>query len=398
MSSQPHTVETAPPFDALNPYPWFAWMRQHERVYQDPDTHLWYVFGYHDVLRVLNPPLKPTAENPIVFSSQLPIGAEHATTQGSILFTDPPRQRAIRDLLTPAFSPKSLQDRYAARITSIIDELLDQVIDAGEMDVVATLAYAIPVMVIAELLDVPKEDREAIQHLVIKSFRLVKMEGASLAHRVPELEQYFWQAIAQRRQHSPEDHPDLITTLVHGCPHDGVALNEAELLGNCELLAAAGFESTAHLLANLFRVLDAFPEVQQQVWQNPALVSPLIEETLRYLSPVHFNPHLTTREAELGGRVIPENQVVMPLLASANRDEQVFARGESFELMRFANTAPNHVACGFRGTHFCLGAPLARLEANLMMQRLITRIEQIRVVPGIPLKPPPSILGMVPVV
>src|SRR2546430_16443677 len=87
---------------------------------------------------------------------------------------------------------------FRSRITSIIDELLDQVIDAGEMDVVATLAYAIPVMVIAELLDVPKEDREAVQHLVIKSFRLVKMEGASLAHRVPELEQYFWQAIAQR--------------------------------------------------------------------------------------------------------------------------------------------------------------------------------------------------------
>ena len=128
------------------------------------------------------------------------------------------------------------------------------------------------------------------------------------------------------------------------------------------------------------------------------IASALIEETLRYLSPIHFNPHLTTREAELGGRVIPENQVVMPLLASANRDEQVFARGESFELMRFAKTAPNHVAFGFRGTHFCLGAPLARLEANLMMQRLIARVEQIRVVPGILLKPPPSILGMVPVV
>src|SRR5260370_15115585 len=119
MSSEPRTVETAPPFDALNPYPWFAWMRQHERVYQDPDTHLWYVFGYHDVLLVLNPPLKPTAENPIVFSSHLPIGAEHATTQRSILFTHPPRHPAIRDLLTPSFSPKPLQHRYPAHIPSI---------------------------------------------------------------------------------------------------------------------------------------------------------------------------------------------------------------------------------------------------------------------------------------
>src|SRR5256885_11525581 len=97
MSSQPHTVETAPPFDALNPYPWFAWMRQHERVYQDPDTHLWYVFGYHDMLRVLNPPLKPTAQNPIVFSSQLPVGGEHAAIQDSFLFTDPPASAPYGD-------------------------------------------------------------------------------------------------------------------------------------------------------------------------------------------------------------------------------------------------------------------------------------------------------------
>src|SRR5205807_4050886 len=208
----------------------------------------------------------------------------------------------------------------------------------------------------------------------------------------------FWQAIAQRRQQSPGDSPDLISMLVHGCPHDGVALSQDELLGNCETLLLGGFETTAHLLTNLFRVLDAFPEVQQQVWQNPALVPPLIEETLRYLSPVHIIARRTTREAELGGKVIPEHQMVISLLGSANRDEQVFANAESFELMRFAKTAPNHVAFGFRGTHFCLGAPLARLEANLTMQRLIARVEQIRVVPGIPLKPPPSILGMVPVV
>ena len=162
---------------------------------------------------------------------------------------------------------------------------------------------------------------------------------------------------------------------------------EQELLGNCELLLIAGFETTAHLLTNLLRVLDAFPQVQEQVWQNQTLISPLIEETLRYLSPVHVQVRWTSREVEVGGKVIPANQMVMPVLSSANRDEQVFARASSFELMRFARSTAIHMAFGFRGTHFCLGAPLARLEAALSMGRLIARMQQVRVVAGVALKP-----------
>jgi cytochrome P450 len=397
MSSEPHTVETAPPFDALNPYPWFAWMRQHERVYQGPGTHSWYVFGYHDVLRVLNPPIKPTAQDPIIFSVQLPERAERYLAKNGIIFTDPPRQRAVREVLNPAFSPRALKDLYAARITSIIDGLLDQVIGAEETDVVASLVYSIPVLVISEMLGVPRADRETFQQWAAQAVGLARVEGASFVSRVPEMEEYFWQAIAQRRQQPPGEASDLVSVLVHGCPHDGVALSPDELLGNCETLLLGGFETTAHLLTNLFRVLDAFPEVQEQVWQNPALVSPLIEETLRYFSPLHFIMHRTTREVELCGKVIPENQMIMPLLSSANRDEEVFDHPETFDLMRFAQAAPNHVAFGFRGTHFCLGAPLARLEASLTMQRLIARMEQIRLVPGTPLKPRHSTIGMLPV-
>ncbi len=387
MSSEPLPVATAPPCDALNPYPWFAWMRQQEPVYQDPTKSIWYVFGYHDVLRVLNPPIKPTTEDPIIFSSELPVSAVSTTTQGSILFTDPPRQRAIRDLLNPAFSPKVLQDTYATRISAIIDGLLDQVIDAGEMDVVTTLAYEIPVLVITELLDVSKADRAAFQHWARQTVGRAKVEGSSATTRVPKLDQYFLQIIEERRKLPPQEHTDPISTLVQGCPRDGAALSEQELLGNCKLLLLAGFETTAHLLTNLFRVLDGWPLVQQQVWQTPALVSPLIEETLRYLSPAHLLMRWTTRAVELGGKMIPQSQMVMSFLSSANRDERVFARAESFDLLRFATTAPTHVAFGFRGTHFCLGASLARLEATLMMQRLVARVEQIRLVPGVSLKP-----------
>lgn len=387
MSLQPQTGATVPSFDALNPYPWFAWMRQHEHVFQDPTTSTWYVFGYQDVLQVLNPPIKPTAENPLLFSSALPFVDEHTLTAGSIVTIDPPRQRAVRGLLNPAFSPKVLQDAYAARITAIIDGLLDQVIDARQMDVVRDLAYEIPVLVITELLDVPKADREDFKRWAARGVGRIELEESSVSSRVPELRHYFLKTI-EERHHSPQGtQTDLISILVHGSPDDGVALSQQELLGNCELLLMAGFETTAHLLTNLFRVLSAFPDVQEQVWQNPVFVPALIEETLRYLSPVHTQIRWTKREVELGGKKIPENQLVIPLLGSANRDEEVFERAESFELMRFAHAAPTHVAFGFQGTHFCLGAPLARLEARLTMERLIARLKEIRVVPGVDLKP-----------
>jgi cytochrome P450 len=389
----------APQFHALDPYPWFAWMRQHEHVYQEEATGIWYVFGYEDVLRVLNPPHKPTEENPIVFSSQVaPSGENHHTiTRGSILLTDPPRQRVVRELINQAFSPKTL-GTYTDRILAIIDGLIDHVINDGEMDVVSALAYEIPVLVISELLGVPQEDREKFKHWAAQAISSASVQDSAVVAVVEEIAEYFLRAIEQRRRQAPVGHPDVISTLVHGCPHDGSSLGEEEMLGNCELLLVAGFETTAHLLTNLFHVLVSFPEVQQQVWENPTLVPALIEETLRYRSPVHVQVRLTRQPTELGGKIIPADQVVMPLLGSANRDGQVWENPEAFDLLRFVGTPPNHVAFGFRGTHYCLGAPLARLEATLMLQRLIVRIKEVSLIPGISLEALPPSMGMVPMV
>ena len=221
MSTQSGALATAPSFDALNPYPWFAWMRQHEHVFQDPGTSIWYVFGYHDVLRVLNPPLKGTQQDPIVFSSRIPHGPERTVGQGSLIFTDPPRQRAVRDLLTSAFSPRALQDHYAARMISIIDELLDQVLDNGEMEVVTDLSYELPVLVISELLGVSREDRSAFRHWAHQYVGRIEVKDASIVNRLPELEHYFLRTLEERRKRPAEAHADLISTLVHGCPHDG---------------------------------------------------------------------------------------------------------------------------------------------------------------------------------
>jgi cytochrome P450 len=210
------------------------------------------------------------------------------------------------------------------------------------------------------------------------------------------MEQYFLRTLEERHHQETEGNLDPISLLVHGCPADGVPLTQEEQLGNCEALPIVGTEGTANLITNLFRVLVAFPHVQQQVWENPDLVPALIEETLRYYSPLHLIPYRALRQVELGGKLIPENQIILALLSSANRDEEVFADPDSFDLMRFTTHTPNHVSFGYRGAHFCLGAPLARMETTLLMQRLIARVEHIRLVPGTSLKPLHVPIGMIP--
>jgi cytochrome P450 len=391
-------LQAAPAFDALEPNAWFAWHRRYEPVWQDPATTAWYVFCYRDVLRVLNPPVKPTPQDPIVFSNRLPTaGGRHVAMQGSLGFSDPPRQKAVRGLLNPAFSPAVILATYAARITALIDELLNQVIESGEVDVVA-LAYELPVLVMCDLLGLPRDDRALFKHwaaLIVGNTRILE---AGIKADLADLTAYFTRAIEQRRQHPLAGHPDVISTLARGCPHDGIPLSEEELLGNCELLLLAGSETTAHLLTALVLVLDRFPEIQQQVWQDQDLIPPFIEETLRWRSPDHVQIRFTTQEAEIGGKIIPGEQMVIAVLTSANRDEQVFPEADTFDVKRFAGRAPNHVAFGFRGTHYCLGAPLARLEAGLLMQRLIARVQDIRAVPGVPLEALPTSLGMIPLV
>lgn len=395
MSSELQTEASAPICDPLNPYPWFAWMRHNARVYQDGTTQIWYVFGYHDVLSVLNPPLKPSEDDPLLFTSRMMEGTERYWAQGSLVFTDPPRQRAVRGVLNPAFSPKVVQEQYAPQITSLIDRLLDQVIDKGEMDVVASLTYALTLPTISEVLKIPQEDREAFEHWTIQSLGLEE-DSRSFYSRVPAMEEYFLRTLEERHHQETKDALDPISLLVHGCPVDGVALTQEEQLGNCEALPIVGTEATTNLITNLFRVLTTFPHVQQQVWENPALIPALIEETLRYFSPLHLIPYRTLKQVELGGKIIPENQIIMALLSSANRDEEVFANPDSFDLLRFATTPANHVAFGYRGAHFCLGAPLARMETTLLIQRLIARMEHIRLVPGTSLQPLHVPIGLIP--
>jgi cytochrome P450 len=384
--------------DPVDPYPWFAHMREHRPVYQDPAMGVWCVFRYHDVLRVLNPPIRPTAEDPILFSSETPAGPQRIPTQHSIISTDPPRQRVVRNLLTPAFTPKALRERYTARIVSVVDQLLDEAVADGGMDVVAKLSYRVPIAVITDMLGLSSTDSSTFQSWAAEVIERTAVGDQGIELHIPQLSEYLGQVIEERRRAPAAGASDIISLLVHGQPADGVALSPEELLGNAELLLLAGLETTAHLLTNVFRVLCDLPEVQRELWRDPGLVSAMVEETLRFLSPVHAQTRRATTDLELGGQAIPANSMIVPLLSSANRDSEVFDRPEEFDLRRYADSAPNHAAFGFRGTHFCLGAPLARLEANLTLQRIIQRIERITAVPGVKRAALPRAFAPVPLV
>jgi cytochrome P450 len=201
----------------------------------------------------------------------------------------------------------------------------------------------------------------------------------SFGQAMREMGGYFTRLLAERRR---EPRPDLMTSLLNA-QVDGQRLTELELLGFCALLLIAGNETTTNLLTNAVLSLDEVDDQRQQVLQDVSLLPSAIEETLRYRSPVQSMFRASAHDVELGGQRIPADAPVVAWIGSANRDEGVFKDPEKFDLHRDAQT---HLAFGY-GIHFCLGAPLARLEARIALGELYRRFPQVRVVPGARLQP-----------
>ena len=253
----------------LDPFPWYAMMRESSPVFLDPRRGNWSVFKYNDVQRVLS--------EHSTFSSQFTGPDTDSPLDSSIISIDPPRHRQLRSLVTVAFTPRVIA-RLEPRIREIVYELLDAVSPTGKMDVIDDLSAPLPVIVIAELLGIPLEDRKSFKLWSDQLIGAVPSEGKD-----PQLVmgEYFKWVIAQRRK-DPQD--DLISALL-AAQIDGKHLTEQELLGFCVLLLIAGNETTTHLIGNALWCFDEHPEAWAELRANPALLPDAIEEVLRYRSP-----------------------------------------------------------------------------------------------------------------
>lgn len=350
----------------LQPFAVYNQLRTSHPIRYDESRGCWDVFCYEDVHRIL--------KDPATFSSVRKL-AERET----ILTMDPPRHSQMRAIVNKAFTPKVVND-LGPHIKSITDELLDAVVNNGSMDIVHDLAVPLPVIVIAELLGVPAEDRHLFKEWSDILVKGPEVNTDEAFHRVmtektqamKELNGYFATIVEQRRK-EPKD--DLISLLL-AAEIDGQKLNEEELLGFCILLLAAGNETTTNLITNAVRVLTEDSALQSRLSGQPELVPSFIEEVLRYYPPIQAIGRVTTQDVDIHGTQIKAGQQVVSWVASANRDEAKFPEPDQFNAERKPNA---HLSFGF-GTHFCLGAPLARLEGHIVIQRLLERLKDIRFV------------------
>jgi cytochrome P450 len=364
----------------LDPFPFYRKMRQANPVYLDLNNENWNIFCYEDVQRVLS--------DYETFSSQFQGAGSGNIFAASIISTDPPRHRKLRSLVTQAFTPRAVE-ALAPRIDSIVSGILDNKIPAGQMDIIQDLGYPLPVIVIAEMLGIPASDREKFKTW---SDILVSMGnmGDSISAQefqtspVMEMSAYFFNMIEKRRS-QPED--DLISALL-AANVDGDHLELIELLGFCALLLVAGNETTTNLIGNAMDIFAEYPEAWARLRAAPELLPQAIEEVLRFRSPVQSMFRVTRSEVTLSDQRIPAGESITAWIGSANHDEDQFPDSERFILDRTPN---RHLAFG-HGIHYCLGAPLARLEAKIALGAMLQRFSAFSIMPGVRLERHPSSL------
>ena len=307
-----------------------------------------------------------------------------------MLFADPPDHTRLRRLVSKAFTPKAIE-AMRPRIASIVDEILDDVDVRGEIEVVDDLAFKLPVTVISEMLGVPMEDHEHLRSLTaVAVAALDPSDNVELllpaAEGLRAMRTYFDELVEKRRGDLGDD---LLSAMI-AAEDEGDRLSHDELLDTMLLLFAAGHETTVNLISGGMLNLLTHPAELERLIADPTLITTAVEELLRFGPPVQFTARTTTTEVELCGQTMPKGTELIVMLAAANRDPSVFTDPDSLDIGREDN---RQLAFG-GGIHLCLGAPLARVEAQEAIGRLVRRFPGLRLVDSqVEWKPTTTIRG-----
>lgn len=363
-----------------NPFPLLTQLRSKGAVVAIPmsgrgSTSLWMITRLEEAVQVLKNKVFTVDPTTISYTDdqQLPprVGGLGGLLNHSMIAVDEPDHRRLRSLVSKAFTPKYIQSLRPS-IQKIADDLLDRVQDQGHMDLVNEYAFPLPINVISNMLGVPSEGRALIREWseLFSGADAARQDSARLMI-TQTFSEYLLKIIAEKRAH-PQD--DLISQLVQ-IEEAGDRLGENELVSMIALLVFAGHETTSNLIGNGMLMLFDAPAQLQRLKADLSLAPVAVEEFLRYNGPVLAPaPRYAIEDVILGDQQIHKGDVVLTMLASANRDETHFTQPEELDIARSLN---HHVAFG-QGIHVCLGAPLARMEGNIAFTTLLRRFPDIQ--------------------
>jgi cytochrome P450 family 142 subfamily A polypeptide 1 len=363
------------PFYGNDPHELFTWMRANAPVYFDANSGVWGITRYAD--------LKTISADPKTFSNAGGIRPDNDPLPMMIDMDDPDHLRR-RKLVNKGFTPRRVRDSED-RIRLVCDSIIDNISEQGSCDLVRDIAAPLPMIMIGDALGVAPEDRDdllrwsddmvsALSGSSSSEEALMKAMNAFIGYS-----EYCNRVIAERRANPGTD--DLMGILVDA-EVDGDVLDDLELVHESLLILVGGDETTRHVISGGMKELMANPDQRDRLAADPELMPGAVEEMLRWVSPIRNMARVVTHDVTFGDQRLLEGQKLLLLYPSANRDEAVFDDPFRFDITRTPN---DHVAFGF-GTHFCMGASLARLEISVMIERLVSRLPDLALAGATPLR------------
>ena len=396
-------MEIYPPVEQrFSPFDFYSSMRKNNPIVFDEENERWGVYRYNDIEKILRDHSRFSSKfGPLDLPLGIPPEYEENIHRPSLINSDPPYHRKLRSIVDTLFVPIEIS-KLAPRIENIVNELIDKIIEKNNttnaMDLISDFAYPLPATVIAELLGVPFEDRDTYHQWADVIVGLEENSNIDYIKKVSktfdEMDVYFSKLIEERKKiSSTKDNDDDDYTLIGRIIRakvDGHSLSEREILTFSHLLLNAGHITTVNLIGNsIFSLLENPQELKRLQENKNSLIKPAIEETLRYRSPVQLviriaNDDVTLseeKEGGVGGREIEKQEIkikkgqkIILFLGSANHDESIFTDPELFDITR---KNLRHMAFG-TGIHFCLGAPLARLEGQIALRTILERFDNLQ--------------------